>query len=142
MSDTVKPKKRWFLRVELAVLICVVCIWVIKSVTIDIDSTKAAVLKQVVKIKPNSADAHKSLGDAYFNLEKYEQAIEAYKEAVRNDPDDADAHKSIGISYSEAGRHEEAIEARKEAIRIDPDDAYAHIALGLVTVKLVVMKRQ
>ncbi len=39
-------KKRWFLKVELAVLVCVICIWVVKLATIDIDSTKAAVFKQ------------------------------------------------------------------------------------------------
>lgn len=29
MSDIVKRKKRWFLRAELAVLVCILCIWVI-----------------------------------------------------------------------------------------------------------------
>ena len=86
LSDTVKGKKRWFLRAELAVLVCVVCIWVIMLVTVDIESTKAAVLKQVVKIRTNSADAHLNLGNAYFDLGNYEGAIEAYKKAIRIDP--------------------------------------------------------
>jgi len=59
MSNTIKKhKKHWFFNAGLAVLACVICIWVVKLATIDIDSTKAAVLKQAVKISPNSATAH------------------------------------------------------------------------------------
>ncbi len=47
MRDTVKKhKKHWFFNAGLAVLVCVICIWVVKLVTVDIGSTKAAVFKQ------------------------------------------------------------------------------------------------
>jgi len=47
MSNTIKKhKKHWFFNAGLAVLFCVICIWVVKLATIDIDSTKAAVFKQ------------------------------------------------------------------------------------------------
>jgi hypothetical protein len=59
MSDTVKPKMSCFLKAELVILACAICIWIITSVTVDIDSTKAAVTKQVVRTKPNSADSSK-----------------------------------------------------------------------------------
>jgi len=46
-DNTVKKhKKNWFFNAGLAVLVCVICIWVVKLVTVDIGSTKAAVLKQ------------------------------------------------------------------------------------------------
>ena len=59
MSDNVKQKKSWFLKAELVILACAICIGIIKLVTVDIDSTKAAFTKQVVRIKPNSADSSK-----------------------------------------------------------------------------------
>jgi len=59
MSDNVKQKKRWFLKAELVILACAICIGIIKLVTVDIDSTKATFTKQVVRIKPNSADSSK-----------------------------------------------------------------------------------
>ena len=79
-----------------AVLVCVICIWVVKLVTVDIGSTKAAVLKQAVKISPSSAtthfligpnyaDAHECLGNAYLTLDHHEEAAEAYKESIRID---------------------------------------------------------
>ncbi len=48
MRDTTvkKHKKHWFFNAGLAVLVCVICIWVVKLVTVDIGSTKAAVFKQ------------------------------------------------------------------------------------------------
>ena len=67
MSVTVKPKKRRFLKAELAVLICIVCIWVIMSSTTDIESTKAAVLKHAFKIWPNSAEESDKASDNSAN---------------------------------------------------------------------------
>ena len=137
MSDTVKQKRRWFLKTELAVLVCVICIWIVKLVTVDIDitkaaviSTKAAVLKQVVKIRPNSADAHSKLGNAYFHLDNYEGAIEAYKEATRINPDDADAYRHLADCYYSLGRNEAEIEAHKQVARLDPGDANAYSLLA------------
>ncbi len=56
MSDTVKPKMPRFLKAELAVLFCIFCIWVIMSVTDDLDSTKAEDLKHSATIRPYSAE--------------------------------------------------------------------------------------
>lgn len=80
----------------MAVLVCVICIWVVKLVTVDIGSTKAAVLKQAVKISPSSATTH-------FLI----------------DPNDADAYECLSNAYLTLDHHEEAAEAYKESIRID-----------------------
>ena len=130
MESTGKQRKHRFLKAELAVLVCVICIWAVKLVTGDIDSTKASVLKQVVKIRPNSAAVHNLLGDAYSNLANYDKAIDAYKKAIRIDPDDADAYRHLADCYSLLGRNEEEIEAHKQVARIDPGDANASSLLA------------
>jgi hypothetical protein len=56
MSDTVKPKKRWMLTPELAVLICIVCILVIKLVIPNIKSTEGGVFTEALPIRPNIAE--------------------------------------------------------------------------------------
>jgi type II secretory pathway component PulC len=68
MSVTVKPKRRWFLKAELAVLVCIACIWVIMSSTTDIESTKAAVLEQALKLWPNSAEESDKAGENSANF--------------------------------------------------------------------------
>ena len=66
MGDTVRRKKCWLLRVELAVLVCVACICVIKAVTVDMDSTKAGILKQIFRISPNNAPTGERVVTAIF----------------------------------------------------------------------------
>ena len=87
--------------------------------------------KQAIKIKPDYAKAHYSLGIAYGNLGMYREAIESYKQAIRIKPDYAEAHYNLGIDYRNLGMYKEAIEAFKQAIRIKPDDADAHGNLGV-----------
>jgi hypothetical protein len=69
MSDAVKPKRHWFLKAQLAVIVCVFCTWVIILVTTDVDSAKAAILEQVGKIWPNSTEVSDKAGQnsADFN---------------------------------------------------------------------------
>jgi len=116
VSDTAKKKMYWFLRAEIAVLFCLICIWIVKIVTFDIDSTKAAVPRQVVASPEN------------VNIE---ETIQSYKEAIRTNPNDFDAYFGLGDCYSALGNNEESMKANKQAVRIRPDYAFAHIALGL-----------
>ena len=47
MRDTVKKhKKHWFFNARWIAIVCVICIWVVKLVIVDIGCTKAAVFKQ------------------------------------------------------------------------------------------------
>ena len=56
MSDSVEPKSRWMLKAELAVLVCIVCVLVIKLMTPDVEGTEAGVFTEALTIQPNSAE--------------------------------------------------------------------------------------
>ena len=85
MSEALKQNKRWFLKVELAVLVCVICIWIVKPFTDDIDSAEAAVLKQLGKIDSNDAHAHNLLGNAYCDLSNYGKGSKwLYEKSIHN----------------------------------------------------------
>ena len=116
MNDTAKKKMYWFLRAEIAVLFCLICIWIVKLATVNIGSTKAAAPSQVIA-SPDSVNI--------------EEAIQSYKEAIIINPNDFDAYFGLGDCYSALGRDEESMEANKQAVRIRPDYAFARIALGL-----------
>ncbi len=131
MSDNAKKKIRFIIGTELAVIFCVVCIWLVKTATVGTTSTKATVLQQIENASLNTANAHISLGNVFYKSENPEEAIQSYKEAIRTNPNNFDAHFGLGGCYSELGYEEEAMKATKEAIRIRPDYAFAHIALGL-----------
>jgi len=130
INDNIGPKKRTFVKTELILLFCLLCIWALKSDMIIPDSAKAAILKQVVKISPNSASSHFFLGNVYHNLEEYEKAVGAYEAAIRIDPSDADFYRHLAGCYGSLGRYEEQIEAYRQVSRIDPDDAKAYSLLA------------
>ncbi|HEX8772938.1 MAG TPA: VWA domain-containing protein [Pyrinomonadaceae bacterium] len=94
------------------------------------DAVKA--YKQAVKVKPDYAEAHNNLGDAYFQLKQYKKAVEAYRQAIRYKPDLASAHNHMGTAYFKQGEHNRAIEAYREAIRLDPKSPSAYHNLGAV----------
>jgi len=86
--------------------------------------------KQAVESNATDPNAHYQLGDAYFDQERYEDAVEAYRKSIELDPNGYMAHYSLGIALDWLDRYEEEIEAFQEAIRLNPDDADAHFNLG------------
>ena len=131
MSDNTKKKVRLLIGTELAVIFCIVCIWVVKTAIIGTSSTEATVLTQAENASPNTANALLPVSNIYNKSVNPEEAIQSYKETIRTNPNDFDAHFGLGGCYSELGYEEQALEANKEALRIRPNYAFAHIALGL-----------
>jgi tetratricopeptide (TPR) repeat protein len=77
-----------------------------------------------------SALAWFSLGAACCNLNRYEDAIEAFRQALRLNPQFADAWSNIGTSYTALDRYDDAIEAFRQALRVDPKNVEAWVGLG------------
>jgi len=152
-----KQRKHWFLKVELAILVCVICIWAVKLVTIDIDSAKATTdseafehllagndyydsnqpkeaircYKEAIRVAPYYFDAHLNLGDVYYGSGRYAQATEHFKEAVKIEPDSTWARTCLGLAYSDWGRCDAAVEVYTQTIKHDPDVADAvHLLIG------------
>jgi hypothetical protein len=96
MSDTVKPKKRWFLKAELTVLLCIFCIWIIKLMTADIDSTKAAILKQAVSIWSNVAEVSDKARENSTNFNELHSVPLLNKEKINDDTTKSES-KAIGL---------------------------------------------
>ena len=141
MSDTVKPKKRWFLKAELLVLLCLVVLWIVDLKTDCVPRAAAGALRQAVKVAPNWENGHDALGWVYLSCRNHEKAYDAYcqadiiayKRAIRIDPNDAQAHFDLAQSYhyNEEDNIEQAIERYRAAIRIEPNWAGAWLFLGL-----------
>jgi len=130
MNDTVKPKERWFFKAELLVLVCLVCIWAVKSEILDIRSIKAGDLKQTIKLGNNNPDTHLFLANFYAESGRYPEAIESFKRLTLLEPNDAFWHLLLGNAYYDSNHPEEAIESYKAAIRLDRDCFDAHLSLG------------
>jgi tetratricopeptide (TPR) repeat protein len=123
-------KKSRYLKLELVALFLVICIWIVKSAISDLDSVKAGVFKQVVKIDTNNITAYRFLAGYYNDSGRYDEAIEAYKEAVKIKPDDIWIWIHLGDAYASSGQYERAIETYKKAESMDPELAWIHICLA------------
>jgi tetratricopeptide (TPR) repeat protein len=79
----------------------------------------------------NLAIAHYNRGIAYYNKNRYNQAIRDYTKAIRFDSSDAAAYANRGNAYQRKGQAGRAIQDYDEAIRLDPGDAGSYYNRGL-----------
>ena len=65
------------------------------------------------------------LGNEFYTLEKYEEAIASYDKALSIKPDNDQAWNNRGIALGQLGRNEETIASYDKAIEINPDLLHA-----------------
>ena len=87
---------------------------------------------KTVKSSPHSSVAHGSLGHAYQQLGRLDEAIEEYKRAIAIYPDDYKAHYNLGVVYDQQGALDKAVQSYQRAIRINPAYPNAHFNLGII----------
>ncbi len=88
--------------------------------------------RDIVKLLPDSQEAHYRLANAYSELGRFQEAIESYRAAIRLEPSFAKAHNNLGIAYARLGRIEEAYQSFARAVRLDPTDASARDNLQMM----------
>ena len=84
-----------------------------------------------VKSDPKNASAWENLGFAYAVLERYDNAIEAYRQSLRINPKNASAWFCLGVAYDGLKSYDEAVSAYLQSTQIDPDDDFTWYCLGL-----------
>ena len=76
-----------------------------------------AVLEAGTKANPTDAGVWKGLGEALQNLNRTQEAVDAYKKAIKIDPDQADVYFSLGMTYAELRQKAEATEALENFLK-------------------------
>lgn len=74
-----------------------------------------------IKKVPGVPAAWNNLGNAYAQLENYEQARKAYQQAIDLQPKFADAYSNLGLLFIKERRYEDAISSFRQALEISPD---------------------
>ncbi len=72
------------------------------------------------------------LGNAYFDSEFTEKAINAYLKALAISPDNPDVLTDLGVMYRRSKQSEKAIEVFDKAAQIDPNHAQSRFNKGVV----------
>jgi tetratricopeptide (TPR) repeat protein len=73
--------------------------------------------EQATEIEPEQEDVDQIINKAiaFFNLERYDEAIQLYKEASSIDPDNPRALVNLGNAYDRNGQYDKAIEVYDKA---------------------------
>ena len=70
---------------------------------------------------PDDAEAHFIIGNIYDKLDRYDEAIDAYKQAIRIDPKQASAHSRLGKICLKLNKVDSALEQFKILKHMDKD---------------------
>ena len=89
---------------------------------------------EVVKAKPDDADAQVYKGEIELRSGKASDAINTLQAVLKNDPDNAVAHYQQGLAFDQLGNTNRAEAEWREAVRLRPDIVEAHRALAGVAI--------
>jgi cytochrome c-type biogenesis protein CcmH/NrfG len=89
-------------------------------------------LKAALEKDPKDLSALIELGDAYFDTDRHQEAIDAYSKALAIDPKNADARTDLGIIYRKLKQFDKAIEAFRQAAQDHPMHVNSRFNLGIV----------
>ena len=99
----------------------------IASALLEKGDTEKAIYHYNEAIRINRyAKALHNMGIIYYNLGRYQQAIEYFNQAIREKHDYSTAHYSLGNTYLLLGQHQFALGQYNETIEIRPDHANAY----------------
>ena len=82
-----------------------------------------------LKLKPDFAEAHNSLGAA-ADQGKLDEALACFHRALQLKPGEAEAHNNLGNALRDQGKPDEAVACYRRALQLKPDYAEAHNNLG------------
>jgi tetratricopeptide (TPR) repeat protein len=73
-----------------------------------------------LKENPKDWQALSGIGDSYFGLRRFNEAIDYYKKALEVNPDDVDSYNDLGLSYHYMGNASEGLKYIEKGIEAKP----------------------
>jgi len=102
-----------------------------KNITVDYEG-EIQLSKSILEKDPNNVQALINWGNAYFDTERYQEAIDAYSRALVINPKNSDVRTDMGIMYRKLGQFDKAVEAFRQAAQYDPRHLNSRFNRGIV----------
>lgn len=98
----------------------------------DPQGMQAAVQAEIQKARnePNNFDVQKRAGDLFYQIQRWDEAIDFWLKANKLRPDDYETIVNIGNAYFEAGKYERAEQWYTSALLKNPKDVNVRTDLG------------
>ena len=87
-------------------------------------------LEYAVELKPDAAEFHNDLGNAYWSQGRFDAAAEAFRRALKLKPDFVGAAYNLGNARFMQDRFEESIEAYRRNVELESNWVQAHYRMA------------
>ena len=92
----------------------------------------ASFIKSAIRIAPEKAVYHISLGNVMLDLKRRDEAVSSYKNALTLNLDNADLLNNLGNRFKSLRELDKAASCYRNAVKIKPDYAEVYYNLGLL----------
>jgi tetratricopeptide (TPR) repeat protein len=125
--------RRWLGRRAVPLLACLAVVAGFLTVRRNGDyQTALSIWQDTVQKRPLNARAQNNYGQSLFFLERYGEALPAFREAVRLAPLESEVyHFNLGLTLDKLGRGPESLPHYQEAARLRPRDAELQMKLAV-----------
>jgi tetratricopeptide (TPR) repeat protein len=93
-------------------------------------------LKSQLFDSPDNLELLSALGDAYFESQRYIEAIGIYEKAIKIDPKSADSFNDLALSQFYTGNNEAALASATKAVEADPVYKHGWLTKGFILMTL------
>jgi tetratricopeptide (TPR) repeat protein len=100
--------------------------------TVVLDEGRVRALTSAAEQRPQDAAVRVDLGNAYFDAERYQDAITWYEDALRVDPKNVNASTDLGVSYYYTNQPDRAIEQFERSLAVDGRHVKTLLNMGIV----------
>jgi cytochrome c-type biogenesis protein CcmH/NrfG len=97
-----------------------------------LDESEVKRLKDIAEKDPQNASPRTSLGNMYFDAERYSEAAEWYAKAIELDPTNPDVSTDLGVAYYYENQPDKALAQFKHSLEIDPKHTKTMLNQGIV----------
>jgi tetratricopeptide (TPR) repeat protein len=97
-----------------------------------LDEGRVQTLNTILQSDPKNVSATVQLGNAYFDAERWGDAIKWYERALELDPKNADASTDLGVSYYYSNKPDEALAQFERSLAISPTHIKTLLNKGIV----------
>ena len=82
---------------------------------------KLTELQDWAQTHPQDSQVRISLGNTYYDMGRFDGALNWYEEALQLEPDNVDVRTDLGTAYLYTGNPIKAVEHYKSSLKMDPD---------------------
>lgn len=97
-----------------------------------LDESRVQVLRAAAEKNPSDVQSRVQLGNAYFDAERYTEAVTWYEAALGIDPKDPNVSTDLGVAYYYLNQPDRALAQFDRSLAIDPAHTKTLLNQGIV----------